>query len=696
MDIKNFFKDIILTPQQEDAINHIINFINSDFKIFILRGYAGSGKTTLIKGVIELLKNTGKSFQLMAPTGRAAKILRSKTSHNATTIHKGIYSFEKLEVITENNSETNDIHLKYIFPLKVENNSTSILHNHICLIDESSMISNQTSNNDLFRFGSDNLLKDLLSYALKGENNKIIFIGDPAQLPPVTDNISCALDPEYFKGVNIPTQMYELTGVIRQKEESNILSFAGDIRKLLSINPKERNELKLIPDDKEIFIRDPQTLVSEYQNSNPELSLHESAIICYSNATAWNYNQAIRSTYGFSSDYPEKGELLMIIQNNYSNPDHELFNGDIIKIIQTSSSEEVLHTPVFIRCGTEKKSVTISLHFRTITFTHESGSVLKMKIICNLLHNNRTSLSLEEIKALYINFKIRYPKLKENTPEFHQMLKDDPYFNAIRVKFAYAITCHKAQGGEWNTTYIDYSGRIGLNNDCLRWIYTATTRSKEKLYASSIPNLSPLRKLSFAPIGRISKTPADALVFREIASTPWHPESSHACKRDKYFHISDILSGTPYTIKKIKSNPYQEEYYIVSGEAEYRFDAIHDGAGFFKPFSSKSTTPEALEIQFLLNNSSHKASLCKYVPSAKSFDQLYQYILNAINDTEIYITNIKESPENYYITYYFKTSGNYSSVQFYFDGSKTITRALPKSDLGENDNLMNLLIKKLS
>lgn len=693
MDISKYFTHLKLTDDQNNAISEVESFLAREDDVFILRGYAGSGKTTLLKGLVNYLNDQNINFRLMAPTGRATKVLQSKTRHGATTIHKGIYCFEKL--LIENDESNEDFRIKYIFPLLVDNDSSKILTSTVVIIDEASMISNSKANHELFSFGSDILLQDLLTHVFKGRDNKIIFVGDPAQLPPVTDNKSYALDKDYFIEKGFKAEMYEMTEVVRQTKDSSILTFANSIRELLHRDVKERNNLVLQPNNIDVFLRNSSTLIDEYVEQNPSLSFNNSAVICYSNATAHSYNEAIRNRFGFNNDILNPGELLMITQNNYSNPDVELFNGDIIKVISISQTPEIFNVPVYIKVNGVQNKIHVELIFRELVFAHESGEEFKMKIIENMLYNNHTGLTLEEVKALYINFKMQNPDVKDKSPDLKLRIKSDPYFNALRVKFAYAITCHKAQGGEWEKVMIDYSGRIGLNNDCLRWIYTATTRSKQLIYGSSIPNLTPLRKMSFSPIGKISKPSSDALIFTDVAETPWHTELSMPCKRKKYYDLENLLSVTPYKINRVKSNPYLEEYYIDAGEHQYRFDVMHDGAGFFKKFTTKTTDPVALELLNLFNDTDNMDYQYTYEPSGESFNQLYQHVSACLFNTETKITNIVESVSSYYITYYFKTSGLFSYIQFYFDATKTITKAMPKSDLGDQDNQLQLLIKKL-
>ena len=272
---------MILTEQQEQAMRMIKKFIaDKDSQVFILKGYAGTGKTTLIRSITDYISTQSLHVQLMAPTGRAAKILRSKLqNYDASTIHKSIYKFSHL--IVEETEGT----LKYVFPLK--DNHDRI----ICIIDEASMISSRKSNNELFQFGTGILINDLLSYARLNFGGKIIFIGDPMQLPPVGDNRSVALDETYFHELKMNVYSYELTDIVRQDKDSCILSNATMIREL--IQQKERNHLVFKKKEHEVMDIGAMKVAEKYCEDTERLS----AIVCFSNQQASDYNTAILSYF---------------------------------------------------------------------------------------------------------------------------------------------------------------------------------------------------------------------------------------------------------------------------------------------------------------------------------------------------------------------------------------------------------------
>lgn len=218
----------------------ISDFLRSSDKVFILSGYAGTGKTTVLQPIIEMAEKDGYDVRLMAPTGRAAKVMGGKTGHDASTIHRAIYRLSGLDVPSDEEIRTEEIEnmeLRFFFPLDIPVNDTMML----CIVDEASMISSRYSRHELYKFGSGYLLDDLLAFALHHQHGKIIFSGDPAQLPPVGDNTSCALDPKFFAGKNIPFRIYTLTEVLRQNSRSAILANAGKIRSLIGFSGQRNN-----------------------------------------------------------------------------------------------------------------------------------------------------------------------------------------------------------------------------------------------------------------------------------------------------------------------------------------------------------------------------------------------------------------------------------------------------------------------
>src|SRR5690554_2473467 len=479
MKILTHFPHLTLTNDQRVALEKLSAFLESDESVFILQGFAGSGKTTLLKGFVEYLASIKKEYELMAPTGRAAKVLRDKTGQGKT-IHSTIYNLEDLQAINADSEEVSEHSVKYLFPIDLNNQSERIL-----IVDEASMVSSRKSQNELFDFGTNILLNDLLTYCFStNKNNKIIFVGDPAQLAPVGDNNSWALNLDYFRQLSYDGKTVELTEVKRQ-ENNLILDNATEIRNVLNANP--RNELKLEFNETTFINLDNIDVIDKYVELYPNPEIGDGVIISYSNSQCYHYNYGVRQTLYPNHQDILPGDLILINNNNYHSYPTDLYNGDIAKVIERSEVVVTHSAPVWTIKGGKKERVLISLDFRKITIrVPQYDGEISCYIIETLLNSIDRDLTMDMTKALYINFVMRFnaeqekreklglPKHKVGSEEFKMALRSDPYYNALRVKYGYAITCHKAQGGEWDKFFVDYSGRIGLYDDALRWSYKAT------------------------------------------------------------------------------------------------------------------------------------------------------------------------------------------------------------------------------
>lgn len=689
---------ITLTPDQHSALRQIQSFINdSNKQVFILKGAAGSGKTTLIKEVIAFLQKERRVFQLMAPTGRAAKILRDKTGVGST-IHRGIYNLNKLESIGGNDVSEKSFH--YYFPLNLQTESKVII------VDEASMVSDTKSEHELFTFGSGHLLSDLIEYAnFLNKSSKLIFVGDNAQLPPVTDNHSKALDEKYFLEKNLKVEVAELQTIHRQLENSGILQNAKAIRELLILPRVNRNTFIINTNDIDVKEINAEQIASDYVNKFPNPEVGNGVILAFSNEQTKEYNQSVRSKIFPVNPEVTAGDVLIINNNNYHLYPTEIYNGDMGKVIESEQITENKIIPVLV--DGVKKQVHFTFRNIIIRLPH-FGENISCKIIDSLLNSPNRDLSTVEMKALYIDFCIRFnetqrklrekgePYFKEGSEEFRLGLKTDPYFNALRVKYGYAITCHKAQGGEWDTVYVDYSGRIGLYDDALRWCYTATTRAKKELIITNNPNINLLSKLEFSQIGQIGQI--DQHYYQSCSSyqTPYHSENSNLGKRLKYFEIIEKIKDTPFSLKKIISNDYLEKYFFDFDGKEIVLDLYHNGAGIFNTLNvSQNSNPEN-DLKKLINEPFEQKIPMIYHPTNQLFQTLYQNICSVCSENDIQITNVVEKPDNYYVLYFFKTSGKFSMIQFYFTQRKGFTNAITKSDIGKNDEKLQKLINQLN
>ena len=468
-----------LTESQTQAFAKLCSFVNSDESCFILRGYAGTGKTFLIRTLVEILRKHNFHVEIMAPTGRAAVTIHKKTGYNASTIHSAIYRHAETTTVDDN--------LKSYFDLADSSSS-----NTIYIVDESSMISDTKTESEHLEFGSGRLLNDLIDYSKilsSASRSKIIFIGDSAQLPPVKSSNSPALDPIYLNqkyGIN--ADQFTMTDVVRQAEGSDILNVATHIRE--SISKATYNQFKINPCQDTIQHISPKEIVSACISSN---AFNDDAIIiAYKNTTALAYNKIIRDhIMGGDGLQPVcSGERLIVIQNSRKYP---LLNGDFVHIVNAAGITEHRSIPN----GHGVAPVELVFRDVKIKFKNNNGVaiIVDCKILDTLLWTKDGNGGALLRKALYIDFIQRHPELKKGTQLFNEQLARDPYFNALHVKFGYAITCHKAQGGEWANTVVVFDNVSGAQSEqFFRWSYTAITRCRQKLFLINAPNFTPFSK----------------------------------------------------------------------------------------------------------------------------------------------------------------------------------------------------------
>ncbi|MBQ4399078.1 MAG: AAA family ATPase [Bacteroidales bacterium] len=443
------------TEGQSVVLYHLAAFLLSQKEnpTYVLRGYAGTGKTSLVKTLVRTLPAIGMRYVLMAPTGRAAKVLSNYTGQNASTIHRKIY-----QAMTYPDGS--------IRIARAENKYKHTLF----IVDEASMIGEQKE------FGSSSLLDDLLSYVFSGEDCRLLLIGDTAQLPPVESNESPALNCDYLKSqFPITAATYELTEVKRQALESGILYNATDIRELLSQNLYEYAlpifHLQGFDDIQKI---EPETFEEMLHNAFANISDNEAVIVCKSNKRANMFNQAIRGRILNIEGEIATGDKLMVVKNNYywaegNNAISFIANGDMAEIRKIKHFEDMY--------GFRFADVELS-------FTdYPDAPNIEAKILLDTLNSNSPSLTNEESQQLFTAIEEDYMVIP-NRRERYKEMKKNPWFNALQVKFAYALTCHKTQGGQWNSVFIDSSLNLKetLEVEDLRWLYTALTRAQERVY----------------------------------------------------------------------------------------------------------------------------------------------------------------------------------------------------------------------
>jgi exodeoxyribonuclease-5 len=443
------------TDSQRELISKLSFFLtdSSPKNIFLLKGYAGTGKTSIISSLVKTFDEFRIQYVLLAPTGRAAKVLSTYTQRPAFTIHKKIY-------IQKSSKEGMGIFI-------LEKNMYS---NTYFIIDEASMINNQAQ--ELEIFGTGRLLDDLVEYVYNGKNNKLILIGDTAQLPPVGLNISPALDPEVLKKFDLKVTESGLRDVIRQSMGSGILHNATAIRNLLD------NRNIGLPSIRTKGFRDVipisgQDLLEELERSYYDNGHDRTIVVTRSNKRANKYNQGIRNQILNRESEISRGDFVMIVRNNYFWLDEDqatdfIANGDIAEVVRISNIEE--------QYGFRFADATLS-------FPDYGNMEVTCKVMIDTLMIETAALDHEKSTELYHHIIEDYPEIKSKRKQY-ETVREHPYFNALQIKFAYAVTCHKAQGGQWDSVFIDqgYINEDMINVEYLRWLYTAFTRAIKKLY----------------------------------------------------------------------------------------------------------------------------------------------------------------------------------------------------------------------
>ena len=439
------------TNEQNDIITDISEFITTigNRSIYVLKGYAGTGKTTLVSSLVKSLPVVAKRHVLMAPTGRAAKVLAKYSKRAASTIHRKIYWIR-----TNKSGNT--------FITRKENTHT----NTIFFVDEASMI----SENNEKAFGNRSLLDDLIEYVYEGLDCKLILIGDTAQLPPVHLEVSPALNEEILeRKSNKQIISRELTEVVRQKENSLILNNATLIRE--KIAKEDYTFPSIITNNEVIRINTGEDLQDALESAYSNNGINNTSVICRSNKRANLYNQQIRTKIRWQENEISSGDMLMVVRNNYFWLDESskagfIANGDIIMVTKINETIE--------RYGFRFARASVEM----VDYPNEKS--LDLLLLLDTLTSESPTISYDQYQKLYKEICKDYKGQKE----INKKIKEDEFFNALQIKFAYAITCHKSQGGQWENIFVDmgYFTDQMLDKAYLRWLYTAITRATKKLY----------------------------------------------------------------------------------------------------------------------------------------------------------------------------------------------------------------------
>ncbi len=454
--LKNTFP-FELTLKQDAFLKKISQFVLSDNpdEIFVLKGYAGTGKTTLLSNLVHQLPFVNKKYVMLAPTGRAAKVISNYAKQPAYTIHKKIYYPKK------------DKNSGVAFTMQANKHKNTIF-----IVDESSMISDNVTDATMYTHGS--LLDDLMYYVYSGQNCKLIIVGDTAQLPPVGMDESPALNEDKLAlNYQMKVDFIELTEVMRQEEDSGILYNATELREQLQQEFYDFFEFDVKPFKDIIRLQDGYETLDAIHDAYSKKGTEETIFIVRSNKRANQYNQQIRTRILDNESEMSAGDYIMVVKNNYfwlkdSKTTDFIANGDILEILQIYKHHDLY--------GFRFASVKVRM------IDYPDMPPFDTIVLLDTLHSESASLTYEESNRLYQEVMLDY---QEETTAFRRMqkVKNNEYFNALQIKFAYAVTCHKSQGGQWDTVFIEQPYLPnGINKDYMRWLYTALTRAKEKVY----------------------------------------------------------------------------------------------------------------------------------------------------------------------------------------------------------------------
>jgi hypothetical protein len=701
--------NIALTNQQKEALAQIEDFLESDVPVFILKGYAGTGKTTLTSCLVNHLKEIKRTFSLVAPTGRAANVISQKTGEIAGTIHKTIYSYHDL-IEYESTDENGEITFKYYFGL---GNNSSVFDD-VFIVDEASMVSDVFSEGEFFHFGSGQLLKDLIEFTKVGNlkvKTKIIFIGDPAQLEPIGMNFSPALCRNHLlKEYKLESREYELTETHRQGVDSGIVEKSIQLRR--SITSGFFNNFDVRPNSIDILEIGMENFLNTYFKNESN-----SIIVTYKNKTSLDFNRRVREIKFPNEKSLVSGDHIIIGRNNYK---HFIFNGEFGVVINAEKQGVTRNVPVNEKG--KKHIVPLTWRYVELLFKDENNNdkIVKGYMLENFLESDINDLLSLEMKALFIDFKIRNPKLKKNTPEFKDAIKNDLFFNAIQLRYGYAVTCHKAQGGEWDNVFIiwDYAAREGFNFledshevtgkkniSFFRWTYTAVTRAKNVLFNVNTPYFSPFSNITYIPTvvrseqaiqtgetERIEVVNVDDNLKQLLAINGLG--EAHRFLQHKFIELHHLLSERFIAISRYDAKQYQEFYSFSRDNKRANLIFFYNGKDQFTRFGlvgNQNSEELYNEIVNVLNEKrrfeirfsdfEQKVPVFPIVPLEQkefAFEKVFLQIIfesikPLVKNKMIYIEDIEHL--QYRERYHFKRGKSLAIIDFIYDSEGFFTSA---------------------
>lgn len=499
--LSDFFSDYTLTKSQAEAVAALEKFLNCpDKDVFILKGYAGTGKTFLTDGLTSYLQAVERQVALCAPTGKAARVLGDKSGEIAVTIHRLIYGSPTPLPSIDNGVESDPAQTaSYKFQMAIRPNDDN--DDAVYIVDEASMVSNVKSESEYILAGSGYLLQDLIKYIdfnVAEHRRKLIFIGDPAQLPPVDQKISPALSKEYLaENFGLRVSSIEITDVVRQKADSGILKNATKLRD--AITTRRFNRLCVEENQADAVKIEPAALLNKCIESIRHNGVANVAIISRTNKQTHFNNQLIHDYLFPSKPKIQCGDILMVYRN-----ETDFANGTLVELKKILGSPIRKEIPLKNRnkVTNETEVKKIQLVFQKVA-VREIGTteVIEKILLENFVYSEEGQLSFDQNRALFVDFLMRNRDINPHKlsiqstdlDECKRRMKDDPYLHCLIAKWGYAFTCHKAQGSEWMDIYLDCAPSYSTprNEEYFRWLYTAVTRAKNKLFFYNAPRFTP-------------------------------------------------------------------------------------------------------------------------------------------------------------------------------------------------------------
>lgn len=678
-----------LTEEQRSALSQIREFSSDPGKdVFVLRGSAGTGKTTLIGEIVTLLRDLHLSVSVNAPTGRAARILGSKLDYPASTIHRTIYNLTDVTV-NEDAESANDPGVRFTYPLKEDEPDHTVF-----IIDEASMVGDMETRNDFMQFGTGRLLHDIIQFLRMNRPGrahdlpiKLIFVGDPAQLAPVGENSSPALSPNYLvENYNLSVDSFELKTVMRQEQGSAILTRATVLRDSILANCF--TTFSLASDQKNILHTDATGAIEKILDGVKER--RSVVAIVPTNAMAVEYNRSVRTRLWGTSSKPipiQLGDTLLINKNS---PTNGMNNGDLAKVTKVADAPEIEHVAL-------KGEYAVELSFRDVTVAFRNGQNEVIEISCfvleNLLDSPSRELSALEQRALLVHFRKRYPHLKPKTAEFRKTIATDPYFNALQVKFGYAMTCHKAQGGEWSMAIVDFGANGNARNESFfRWAYTAITRASQQLVLINAPEFNQVSSMDWG-LSEATDQQSTRVEISGMSSDPdWDSFAFRRGMEDLFgFHkqIRDAWYSEGIEIEQLQHLQYCERYRLKRGEhyavLQYYFNAKNK-IGRIELVTNATLDVELGDLAIALAREQAEKRRSASQPRAEEFiSDFLDNLKSALSGTAINV--VASEPMQYRLRVTFSDEVHRGQIDFIYDKKSVWTSAVEVGGPGSTRGL---------